>query len=193
MTNYDFDKIIKYNNNNPSRILANYRYDSGQSIFTEIQNANGGDTDGLINTINKIVLWKINRSVSIDDQTLLNLLAVRTFGSATEALKNHQEEIRKLLTSLLKSKGVRLAVASTFLHFFNKSAFPIFDQRSYRVIYLKDYKASTILKANVDLYLEYLEKCISYYNTIIKNAFPFSEIDKYLYQLDIEAGNTVKM
>lgn len=84
-------------------------------------------------------------------------------------------------------------MASTFLHFFNPNVFSIFDQRAYRVIYLNDYQASTIARINADLYMEYLEKCERYYNIRLSDSgIPFSEIDKYLYQLDIKAGNKAK-
>lgn len=193
MSNFDFDEILRRHNNDPTQILSKYNYNDGSDIFYKINSLNPGDINGLNAIIDKIVLWKLNRMVYIDDATIIQLYSLKEIKNADDALNLYRDEVYQVLVSLLNSKGVRLAMASTFLHFFNKNSFPIFDQRAYRVIYKRDYKASTVSETNAELYLDYLKKCIDYYNDNLNGLIQFSELDKYLYQIDIEAGNRVKM
>lgn len=104
--------------------------------------------------INEIVLWKVNRYVEMDPNTL-SLLNQITKGS--ELL--NRDFTREILENLLNTKGIQLAMASTILRFKNPNIYQIIDQRVYRLIFEKNmprYFAS--VTAQVDCYLEYLEK-----------------------------------
>ena len=194
MSNLNYDEILKTYNNDPTLVLKQYKYENGDFIYARLDSLKNANVSELNDILNTIILWKINRTVHVSDDTLTELYQVRTIDTPTDILNGqHKESVKTLLIKLLKSKGVRLAMASTFLHFFNPAVFPIFDQRAYRVIYLQDYQASTNQVDNADLYLDYIEKCVNYYRTNLSGSgISFSDIDKYLYQLDIEAGNKVK-
>lgn len=193
LSNFDFDKVLEKYDNNPANILSKYSYESGDDIFEKI-NESSSDLEELKGIINCIVLWKLNRLVYIEDDVLLSLKNIQKIKSPKEVIDYHKEEVKRLLIDLLESKGVRLAMASTFLHFFNPEVFPIIDQRAYRVIFLEDYKPSFNVEKNAEVYMEYLEKCIKYYDEkLIGSLVQFCDIDKYLYQLDILASNRVKM
>lgn len=188
MQNFDFDDILnKKFDGDPKKVLGKYKYDYGNAIFKRIKNVGKSDYAELNNIANAIVLWKINRTPDINEKTFDKLLAVKNI----KDIKSAQKEIEEALKVLLDSKGIRLAVASTFLHFFNKDCFPIFDQRAYRVIYKKEYKSSTSVKKQIELYIDYLKECNKYYETkeLKQHGIGFADIDKFLYQLDKEAGN----
>ena len=196
MSNVNFKGVLEKFNNNPRLILENYTYDKGEDIYTRLDSIKEDDVVELNNILNKIVLWKINRTVVVSDETLIALNKVRDIKNLADVINgNRKEEVERLLSNLINSKGVRLAMASTFLHFFNPDIFPIFDQRAYRVVNEKDYQAPTALAPESDakLNMEYLKKCDQYFKTELSGkGIRFSEIDKYLYQLDKEAGNKVK-
>jgi hypothetical protein len=115
------------------------------------------------NTINEIVLWKVNRYANIDINTL-NLIN-------TIDINSNQIDIEKtenILKALLRTKGIRLPMASTILRFKNKNIYQIIDQRVYRIIYkekkllLKNLKPETLfndsdLNQQIELYLQYLK------------------------------------
>lgn len=194
MSNFNFEDVLSKHNHNPLSIMKKYRYDSGKEVFSRI-NGLAEETDDILelsDIVNQIVLWKINRVVRLSDSNLLALNHLKSIKNIEDALSEKQEEIKLLLSSLLSTKGVRLPMASSFLHFFNPSVFPIIDQRAYRVIYKHDYKASTNIDVNVALYLDYMQRCRTYHSQHLAGVIDFCDIDKYLYQLDIEAGNTVK-
>ena len=193
MSNYDFDSFLKEKfNNNPKFVLDNYSYINGDYILEDIENINAPkDLDPIIN---KIVLWKTNRVVEMDDDAQKGLLEIKNIREKEDAIGKDKLLVEKVLKDLLKSKGIKLAMASTLMHFFNPNVFPIFDQRAYRVIYLRDYKESTSIQYNISLYLDYLNECINYYNNNLKRYnINFSDTDKYLYQIDKEIGNKTKI
>lgn len=49
------------------------------------------------------------------------------------------ELMQEVLTLLLNSRGMKLPIASTVLHFYYSEIFPIIDQRAYRELYGKEY------------------------------------------------------
>ena len=190
-SNTNFEELLNERfDGDPRKVLSKYSYDSGEDIFNRLNHVKGFDKKELNDIVNMIVLWKVNRMVSINENTMNELYALRNVKTVEDILKS--EDFTPLLSKLLKSKGIRLPMASTILHFLNPKVFTIFDQRAYRVIYKSDYKASTSVAINVALYKDYLSRCLEYYNTHLANLIDFEDVDKYLYQIDIEIGNTVK-
>ena len=193
MQNFDFDDILnKKFERDPKKVLKKYKYDYGNAIFKRIDSVEEQNYYELNDIANMIVLWKINRTPTIDKNSFDGLLDIKKIQSKESAIeKQNIEKIKSVLKNLIKSKGVKLAMASTFLHFFNKDCFPIFDQRAYRVIYKEEYKSSTSVKKQIELYIDYLQRCIEYYqkNELKQHGIDFADIDKYLYQLDKAAGN----
>ena len=193
MQNFDFNDILnKKFNGDPKKVLDEYEYDYGDAIFKRIDSIEEQNYHELNDIANMIVLWKINRTPTIDKDSFDGLLDIKKIQSKESAIEEQNiEKIKSVLESLIKSKGVRLAMASTFLHFFNKECFPIFDQRAYRVIYEKEYESSTSVKKQIELYIDYLKECNKYYETkeLKQHGIGFADIDKFLYQLDKEAGN----
>lgn len=100
----------------------------------------------------------------------------------------HEEEIKKVFEGLLKTTGISVAMASTILNMFMPNAFPIIDKRAYRVIYCEEMSTNI----NPEGYLKYVEKVYDFYDKRCQKIINFSDIDKVLYQIDIENGNIVK-
>lgn len=144
--------------------------------------------------VNQVVLWKVNRQVKLDDETKTKLLEIKSISSIDEVLSSKRNQVVEILSLLLKTKGVKLPMASTILHFFNENSFPIIDQRAYYIamgqqIYPFNLCNSDIRFA-IKTYFEYLNKCIEWSN---KLNVTISVIDKYLYQMDKDSGRKIKM
>lgn len=193
------------------KILSKYNY-SWDGIVERIQNASFTNEQENADIINSIVLWKINRQVTIDNALIMN---IRNFSKKLTSIKDiignngNKDELKKLLTEMLKCHGIRIAMASTILKMFNPNVFPIIDQRAYRAVSVllsvwpnvfpindqqayRDATQNDLKVGNVDKdvenYIDYIgqvEKCRK------KNCpkIEFSKMDAFLYQIDIENGN----
>ena len=142
--------------------------------------------------LNEIVLWKVNR------YTLFNSTLINEINTISSWKVLNKEKTRKILTSLLKTKGVQLAMASTILRFRNPNIFQIIDQRAYRVItgdplklsQIKETSRGTTINKQIDVYIEYLEeireKCK-------KLDVDFDDADRVLYIIDKNINKSVKI
>ena len=126
-----------------------------QEQLTNKLDSNTTDFDQ--NILNEIVLWKVNRYASFDDETIALINSIKK-----EDSKINIELTSNILTKLLKTKGVQLAMASTILRFKNPEIYQIIDQRVYRIIYEnQELKLNTFLNekninARIELYYKYL-------------------------------------
>src|SRR5579864_1251413 len=83
--------------------------------------------------LNEIVLWKVNRYVSLDSEQLCRI-------SALASLKpGEHRKARSILEELLDIHGVDLPMASTVLRFRNPTVFQIIDRHAHRALYGQDY------------------------------------------------------
>ncbi|GAB3756218.1 hypothetical protein [Spirosoma pomorum] len=127
-------------------------------------------------TINEIVLWKVNRYVALDDGTLSIFNLINKSDSTINI-----ELTREILGCLLQQKGIRLPMASTMLRFKNPAIYQIIDQRVYRFVYGEELPYSTNVKKQIDLYLDYLKRLKESCN--LRNI-PFELSDRILYSMD---------
>jgi hypothetical protein len=173
-------------------VLARFRYESDDNIKSRILRSNKENYQENRDIINEIVLWKIQRSVSLTDTTLDLLNSFNNISSPLDVIYN--EKVKTLIFQLLDSKGIKIAMASTILHFYYPAIFPIIDQRSYRELTSKEipeYYSKDKNKKYTKLYLDYIKECYDY-NINNCSDISFEYIDKVLYQLDLEKGNKVK-
>lgn len=173
-------------------ILQRFQYEDESDIFQRLKNVDKTDFGQNRNIINQIVLWKLNRSVNVSDDTLAELNSLGYLKSPLESLKD--KKVKSLIGKLLSSKGIKLAVASAILHFYYPEIFPIIDQRSYRELYDKEfpvYLDKNRREKYANMYLKYIKDCYEYQQCNCPEA-PFSYIDKILYQIDKEKGNKVR-
>ncbi len=133
--------------------------------------------------INEIVLWKVNRYVNTDTSSnwLEDLNAFMYFTEIEE------EELRKFLKLVLDGvKGVRLAMASTFLRFRNPDVYQIIDERMFRVVMGKEnpgkkLSSYTTVDSQINLYVNYLNKL----KILCKEkSINYQQSDRVLYQFD---------
>jgi len=128
------------------------------------------------NTINEIVLWKVNRYVSLETKTIELINQIKKDDKLNEDLT------KEILCQLLETNGVRLAMASTILRFRNPKIYQIIDQRVYRFIYGKELKYPlTDYKKQIQIYLDYLLKIK---NVCEIHGIEFEKADRILYSMD---------
>lgn len=132
--------------------------------------------------VNEIVLWKVNRHSQLDSQTIELLNKVdRNAQSIDEELTS------EILKQLLVTKGVQLAMASTFLGYRNPKIYQIIDQRVFRIIYPNQifkstyYKSTSNIKKQIGLYLGYLSDLREISRQL---DIPFELADRILFEAD---------
>jgi hypothetical protein len=180
--------ISKYKSiwgDDPMTLLKNYNYQ--RDLTLKLDSLKPEELD--IKTFYEIVLWKLNRFPSIQDELLDEIRSVGTIKP-----KNHRDA-EPVMHKMLKSQGIALPMASSILRFMNPSAFQIIDDRVYRVINpgkakypAKPQKVNErYLKTSTDIYFDYLDAlhCIS------SAKLPFEMADRILYELDIKLGNKI--
>lgn len=182
------DLISKYKEvwgDNPKKLLGEYDYQN--ELTAKLDTLKPEDLD--IKTFYEIVLWKLNRFPSIQDNLLEDLKKV-----ATLKPKQHRDA-KPVLHKMLKSPGIALPMASTILRFLNPSAFQIIDDRVYRVVHpgkakypAKPQKLNErYLSTSSDIYFDYLDEL----HKLSSPKLPFEQADRILYQLDIKLGNKI--
>jgi len=132
LTDYNYqNKLTKYLDN-----LEEYNFD--QSL------------------INEIVLWKLNRYVSLNKQILTEIDAL------TKLRNGQHRKSEDVLEKLLDIHGVDLAMASTILRFRNPEVFQIIDRHAYRAIYGVKYPLYSMSsnQRKIEAYFEYLDKLL---------------------------------
>ena len=137
-----------------------------------------------IEDLRRIVLWKLNRIIDIDESLIFKLDKLAK--SREQNLEN--PEIREIIEKLLNSRGVQLPMASTILKFLHSDMFPIIDVRAYRVLFGKKKNLGGNYKGKFEIYLKYIEKIREISK---KTGIPFNEIDEGLYQLDKEKNKKI--
>lgn len=173
-------------------ILNRFSYESEANLTDRMKSLDKASYQNNRDVINAIVLWKINRSVEISNETLNLLNSLDYLKAPLEAVED--SKVHKVIMELLSSKGIKLAVASAILHFYYPKIFPIIDQRSYRELMQEEYPSYLSKDKNkkyLKLYLAYIQKCYEF-NTRQCPDISFEYVDKVLYQMDKEKGNKVK-
>jgi len=144
-----------------------------------------GGADLTPELVDQIVLWKLNRYVSLDSALLgrLNQLKALRMGEHRKG--------EPVLSELLATHGVDLPMASTLLRFRNPGVFQIIDRHAYRAVYGAPYPlfASTPASSKVAVYFEYLDDLLSFCQG---RQLAFSTIDRLLYMFDKELNGRLK-
>lgn len=172
--------------NSPTSLLKEYEF---QPVLTaELDLIKPIDLE--IETIYKIVLWKLDRFPQITYEQVKKLKGLSRLNP-----KEHKKA-KELLEDLLKTTGIALPMASTILRFVNPKVFQIIDDRAYRVAFpnaTKRYPNKPIkitdgyLANSTKIYFEYLDKL----HLISSDKLPFHLADRILYQLDKKMGNKI--
>jgi thermostable 8-oxoguanine DNA glycosylase len=127
--------------------------------------------------INKIVLWKVNRFVWLEESLLDRLDALKTL----EAGAHRQAD--SVVELLLAVHGIDLPMASTLLRFRNPKVFQIIDRHAYRAVYGEDYPlyGQSPTARKLELYFAYLDQLRSLCE---RTGLRFEVADRALYVFD---------
>ncbi|MFL1897258.1 hypothetical protein ACJRPK_16260 [Aquimarina sp. 2-A2] len=153
--------------------LLNLEYNFQPELTKKLDNVK---SEFNLELINEIVLWKINRYAKLDNE-ILNL--INKIDRNAEFIDPSLTE--EILMLLLKTRGIRLPMASTILRFKNPNIYQIIDQRVYRVIFGTALKLKTNLNDNIVQYFDYLNHLREVCDLF---QIPFSESDRILYEYD---------
>jgi thermostable 8-oxoguanine DNA glycosylase len=156
--------------------LKNSSYNYQTSLTSKLDEL---DSDFNQETINEIVLWKLNRYAAIDKETFTLLNQIKKSDTDIKP-----ELIGSIFLKLLgrEQKGIRLAIASTILRFKNPKIYQIIDQRAYRFLYGKELKYSdNDINEQICLYLDYLQKLKQ---VCKEHNIDFEIADRILYTMD---------
>lgn len=170
---------------NPASLLDEYNYHL--ELTKELDDLSPSEFN--LETLYKLVLWKLSRFPYITEELLSRLKDVSEIQP-----KNHGEA-RELIKDLLRTSGIALPMASTILRFINPNTFQIIDDRAFRVLLPGEPKYSVkppkiserYLNTSIDIYFKYLDKI----HDISTESLPFANADRILYQLDIMLGNKI--
>ncbi len=144
------------------------------------------DNDFNQEIINEIVLWKVNRYSFLDDESFSVLNKINK-----ENLVLDIDLTTEILTKLLNTKGMQLAMASTVLRFKNSNIYQIIDQRVYRFIYgMEMPKYFSSVEKQIDFYIEYLQKLKK---VCIEKGIDFNLSDRIIYELDKLHNKEIKI
>jgi hypothetical protein len=172
--------------------LKNYSY---QKILTKILDEKTKNLDTKVdqNYLNEIVLWKVNRYAAFNDETILLLNRIKE----ENAEEINTELTKEVLSSLLKTPGVQLPMASTILRFMNPKIYQIYDQRVGRFIDfenphggIQSAKNEALVAKTVDFYLGYLQRLQDISKE--KNV-EFELLDRVLYIADKEENKDIAL
>lgn len=166
---------LNFRLNEEYKTLKDYKYQ--KKLTEKLDNLNENFTQ---ETINEIVLWKVNRYAELPDEILLNLNLIRL-----EDRILNKEKTTKLLSLLLTQSGIQLPMASTILRFKNPYIYQILDQRVYRILYgiplSQTMKNNKTIKSQIDIYISYLYKL---QNICEELEINYEKSDRILYMED---------
>ncbi|QXP62346.1 hypothetical protein [Polaribacter sp. HaHaR_3_91] len=160
-----------------------------QESLTKKLDSNSTDFDQ--NTLNEIVLWKVNRYAEFDTDLISLINSVKR-----DETKIDTDKTKLILRRLLNTNGVQLAMASTILRYRNPSIYQIIDQRVYRIIYenqelkLNTYLSEKNLNYQIDLYLKYLTELRKVCSDL---DIPFDKSDRILFMADRRVNKEKKL
>ena len=156
---------------NIESILEDYSF---QPVLTKKLDTEKSNFDQ--ETINEIVLWKVNRYAQISKGclSLINQIDPNT-------LELDVKLTTEVLTELLSTKGIRLPMASTILRFKAPKIYQIYDQRVFRYLYGSNLTSSTIVEKQIATYIKYLKDLRKECQV---NDIEFMLADRVLYQAD---------
>jgi len=135
--------------------------------------------------INEIVLWKVNRYAKLNTDTLNLLNSIKK-----DETQYTDEFVSKILDSLLNTKGIKIAMASTILRFKNPNYFQIIDQRVYRILYGEKISISTKIENVIKMYIDYLRDLKIFCKD---SKILFIDSDRTLYLADKDVNKDIKL
>lgn len=171
-------KYVKYD---LARQSLNFKFSYNDKETDELHSKLNGSTSVTEDDLRRISLWKLDRVLSVSEETLeiLNQL------SAKKSVGLKDKLVKEVLEKLVISQGIGFPVASAILKFINPSVFPIIDIRAYRALTGKKPYYGTYSYAKYIVYAEELTKISRDLDR------PLREIDEQLYCFDLHHNGKI--
>lgn len=131
--------------------------------------------------LRRVSLWKLDRVLSVSEETLEKLQKL----SQEKSVTLRDELVKETIELLVLSQGIGFPMASAILKFINPSVFPIIDVRAYRALTGKKPYYNTY---TYDKYMEYAEALHSLSKKLKR---PLREMDEQLYCFDEDVNGKI--
>jgi signal recognition particle subunit SEC65 len=173
--------IYTYKSHSDDIIETIKRFSYQEELTKKLDSYQGDFSDEIIN---EIVLWKVNRYVTLECDALKEINTISPHDDVMDLQKS-----KNILAKLLRHKGVRLPMASTILRFRNAKIYQIVDQRVYRFITGAEIQYPKEIEAQVEFYFEYLALLKQ---VCIETSVAFEEADRVFYVWDKDMNGKIK-
>lgn len=159
----------------------NFEFSYNDDETTFLHHLLNGSENITENELRRVALWKLNRVLSVSEETLEKLNKL----SKERDVTLRDPCVKEVIESLVNSQGIGFPMASAILKFVNPTIFPIIDVRAYRSL-----KGKKLLSASYtyEVYLEYAERLHELSKELGR---PLKEIDEQLYCFDKEFNGKI--
>ena len=171
-------KYVKYDS---ASDLLQYTFEYNDTETEELHRINNRNTEIGIDDLRRISLWKINRVLSVSDETITKL---RNIADADD-LTIESAEAESVIEDLVLSDGIGFPMASAILKFLRPDVFPIIDVRAYRAL------TGTKPYYSTYSYEKYKEYTLSLTTEAENLNRPLAEMDEQLYCFDEEKNGKI--
>ncbi|RLA84602.1 MAG: hypothetical protein DRG78_00860 [Epsilonproteobacteria bacterium] len=154
--------------------VLKYKFDYNEKETNILKSRMNKKQNITIDDLRRISLWKLNRTLNVDNDTLTNLEIIAKDNNITI----DSELVKNTITKLVESDGIGFPMASSILKFIRPDIFPIIDIRAYRALFGKKIYSSQYTK---ELYIEYTKEL---YKIAEKHNLELFQVDEQLYEFD---------
>ncbi len=161
------------------RLEYDFNYNTVET--DELHQKLNGSTEVTINDLRRVSLWKSNRVLNVDSDTLACL---NQLGSVSN-LTLESPLVKEVIERLVLSQGIGFPMASAVLKFINPNLFPIIDVRAYRAL---TGKKPYYLSYTYDGYISYAVELHRLAQILNR---PLRDIDEQLYCFDKENNGKI--
>lgn len=181
-------KKFDVKNYNLKEYLEGYNYNLNEKeelIKLSHEIKNNSERHLSLEDLRRVVLWKLNRIIYIDESLLSDLNSL----AKSKGKNIENQEIKRIIRELLNSTGVQLPMASTILKFLRSDIFPIIDIRAYRALFGEKKNLGENCKNKFEIYVGYIKRL----KEISKETgINFDKIDEGLYQFDKKENKDIE-
>ena len=170
-----------YTKYNPDADQLNYEFHYNDEETAELHQLINNNAQIGIDDLRRIALWKIDRVLSVSDETLEKLRGL----AIQENLTIEDNVVKEVIEELVSSDGIGFPMASAILKFIRPDVFPIIDVRAYRAFTGSKPYYSTY---TYEKYKEYAQNLHSYAQA--RNR-PLREMDEQLYCFDQDKNGKI--
>jgi len=162
----------KFDNNTDS-LDFEFSYNTDETF--EIHQRVNNNPEINIDDLRRISLWKINRILSVSEETIKKLATL----AEKETVSIDDDLVKEIIDELVNSQGIGFPMASAILKFIKPDIFPIIDVRAYRALTGTKPYYSTY---NYEKYVSYTKELMRLAK--LDNNRPLREMDEQLYCFD---------